>query len=385
MKVKTIIICIIATIIGIFFYTFYKLKISHDSYFYKNQLVWAIGNGDIAKIKKLINDGHDVNQISVWKPWGSSSYEGSDTPLTKACKRGNVEIVDTLIANGANVNIADGFGLLPIDRAVEFKSYEVLKLLLKKGSNTYSFGKEILLATNDETIIEIFLSFGVGRKLPHGELFYSCLEGRFQIVKWMLNNGVAVDSSPSFASKEFESECFPIHAAAKSGRIEIIEMLLQFGADINMKSKQKQYTPLMFVSNKAEVIDFMIENGADPTLVDIFGNNSLHKSIEASNTNLAIKLLSNTNLIDTQNNQQETPMHIALKLYGENQIKICKTIAEFNPNLKLVDANGRSPEKIISEIKNEKDKTFLKATFKLNQKRIYNNISQFRFAREGQK
>lgn len=366
MKVKTIIICIIATIIGIFFYTFYKLKISHDSYFYKNQLVWAIGNGDIAKIKKLINDGHDVNQISVWKPWGSSSYEGSDTPLTKACMSGNVEIVDTLIANGANVNMTDGFGLLPIDRAVEFKRYEVLKLLLKKGSNTYSFGKEILLATNDETIIEIFLSFGVGRKLPHGELFYSCLEGRFQIVKWMLNNGVPVDSSPSFASKEFESECFPIHAAAKSGRIEIIEMLLQFGADINMKSKQKQYTPLMFVSNKAEVIDFMIENGADPTLVDIFGNNSLHKSIEASNTNLAIKLLSNTNLIDTQNNQQETPMHIALKLFGENQIKICKTIAEFHPNLKLVDANGRSPEKIISEIKNEKDKTFLEDIFKLN-------------------
>ena len=68
-----------------------------------------------------------------------------------------------------------------------------------------------------------------------------------------------------------------IHAAAKSGNIEIIGLLLSQGFEVDSRD-EKCTTPLMTAANYSEqnAFELLIQNGADPSLKDIKGFSLLH-------------------------------------------------------------------------------------------------------------
>ncbi len=68
--------------------------IAQSSY---NPLVFAAENGDLNKVKELINSGTDIN----------SRDEKGYTALRRASAEGYIEIVKFLISKGAYVNVRD--------------------------------------------------------------------------------------------------------------------------------------------------------------------------------------------------------------------------------------------------------------------------------------
>ena len=64
-----------------------------------------------------------------------SSRDGS-TPLHQAVRNGHTEIVELLIANGADVNSKDEDGQTPLDWAIQFKESETIALIRKHGVKT---------------------------------------------------------------------------------------------------------------------------------------------------------------------------------------------------------------------------------------------------------
>ena len=85
----------------------------------------AAGEGDIEAVKQYLSAGADVNEKAV-------NWNGF-TPLHLAASmKGNKEIVELLIAKGADVNANSESGSTPLHGA---NNGEIVELLITKGSN----------------------------------------------------------------------------------------------------------------------------------------------------------------------------------------------------------------------------------------------------------
>jgi cytohesin len=84
----------------------------------------AIYLKDVAKARSLIESGADVNRRT---PYGT-------TPLDRAVIAGFKDIVELLIAKGANVNAKDNWDWTPLHSAV-YGHKDIVELLIAKGAN----------------------------------------------------------------------------------------------------------------------------------------------------------------------------------------------------------------------------------------------------------
>jgi len=94
-----------------------------------NAIHGAVNVGDIKLVKKLLDDGVDVNQQFVIP---DGSILGA-TPLHNASN--SKEIAELLISKGANVNAECDRGLTPLHEAAYIGSLSVVKLLIEKGAD----------------------------------------------------------------------------------------------------------------------------------------------------------------------------------------------------------------------------------------------------------
>ena len=83
--------------------------------------------GNIEAIKKHLDSGADVNV---------KNDEDGRTPLHYAVYKGHKEIVELLIANGADVNAKSEDGYTPLDVAIHLNGTENADLLRKHGGKS---------------------------------------------------------------------------------------------------------------------------------------------------------------------------------------------------------------------------------------------------------
>lgn len=91
----------------------------------------ASSKGDIATVKKLVNEGADVN----------ATDSSGRTALIEAAWGGYNEVVSFLIEKGANVNACDNAGCTALMRAAEEGHEAVVKTLAKSGADVNLCGK----------------------------------------------------------------------------------------------------------------------------------------------------------------------------------------------------------------------------------------------------
>ena len=90
--------------------------------------VWeAASKGNIEAVKRHLATGTDVDVKGGWMVI---------TPLHMAALNGHKEIVELLIAKGADVNAKAEDGETPLDATIEFRHPQITDLIRKHGGKT---------------------------------------------------------------------------------------------------------------------------------------------------------------------------------------------------------------------------------------------------------
>ena len=109
------------------------------------------------------------------------------------------------------------------------------------------------------------ISFADGRlALPDFPLLAAVKEGDIQKVKSILGDSVSTYSSDEINRKGHTGDT-PLSIAARDGNLEMVKLLVEHGATVDVGKETGERTPLMNASGQGhvEVVEFLIAKGAD--------------------------------------------------------------------------------------------------------------------------
>merc|ERR1712117_59424 len=124
-----------------------------------------------------------------------------------------------------------------------------------------------------------------------------------------------------------------LHAAAENGRLEMIPMLLEAGADISRATYDATFTPLHHALAKGhmEVARLLVEKGADVNVLNEGGcyGSSLHYSVYKNDVEFTKYLIGNGADGNAQDDEELSPLHVAARDgYGECVMLLVKAGAD---------------------------------------------------------
>ena len=164
-----------------------------------------------------------------------------DNPLLDAARRGEVEVVRSLLDGGADVNAARGDGLTALHAAAERGHLDVAKLLISAGA-------------------ELDAGTRIGRYTP---LHLAGRGGHGRVVGALVEAGADVNATTS------NTGVTPVHlAAAAVGGETSVATLLDHGADVNAREASSGQTPLMFAAayDRSAAVRMLLSRGADAAI-----------------------------------------------------------------------------------------------------------------------
>ena len=249
----------------------------NSNYYYSKKLVLAIREGNIIAVQQIIETKPTcINTYpSITSKWWHSAMNWRVCyPLNEACVTGNIDLIELLINNGADVNCNDGLTPLSITYSSKIDNwYEISQLLLQNGASLdytteYSGGKSSVLQDivhvrsgvalpgyKPESKEEVIKAFNYAiENINHNNvswmrvLQHSVSSDRIEIVKLLLDKKYCDvnDISVGMTALMF---------AARDSTPEMVQLLLDYGADKNIKSSdEKTAYDYAVQSNNTDII-----------------------------------------------------------------------------------------------------------------------------------
>lgn len=112
-------------------------------------------------------------------------------------------------------------------------------------------------------------------------------------------------------------------SAVETGDVEIFKILINNGADVNIKDA-KGKTPLHSVASKnnIEMAKFLLENKANANIQDKSGQTPLHYAVSNNNLEMTKLLLKNKVRVDIKDKSGKSPLHQAAFVKDIDMIKL---------------------------------------------------------------
>jgi ankyrin repeat protein len=216
-------------------------------------------------ITRLINAGANLDPIDIM----------GDTPLAIASWDGNMELIQLLIARGADVNGNSGKWGRPVHRAILKNNMDSLKALVEKGADLASchsnLGTPLQVACGQDSETEI-MEYLVEKKGadPNAEgatvrnvMLEACLRSEPKAILYLLNHGGLPSSRDCIGMPAIFAACF-----RSTDALPVIDELLKRGADISPNTRDKMGRTVLHcavASGRVEVVKRVLEK--EPTLL----------------------------------------------------------------------------------------------------------------------
>jgi len=275
------------------------------------RLVDAAAQEDLTALRTLLQQKADVNQRAT---------DGT-TALHWMVRAENMEMVEMLLAAGADVKAADRYGVTPLYLACTLGNVPMIERLLKAGAdpNASDQSGETLIMTathnGDTRAVEVLLANGAQVNVKQKDsgttpLMLAIRENQSAIVKLLLAHDAEVGAAtikgtkpprraadagggshgvgiirgglpPTGSQTPTTGAMTPLLYAARDGRLEIVRMLIDAGANIET-AEANNITPLQMAigNDNIAVAEYLLEKGANPNSADDYGRTPLWLAVE---------------------------------------------------------------------------------------------------------
>lgn len=269
---------------------------------------------------------------------------GCETPLIRACVRGNTALANLLIDNDADVEFEiEGRGPALI-QATRGGHMDLVVSLVGRGLNmelTNSLGRTAFITAcvwNHTKIAAFLLEKGANKTVICNEnttpLFWACRNGDLALLLKLL------DTSMDLITLRTKSDMTPLYASVYYNHLETAEFLLQNGADASIEATYFGKTPLLVAAHLGhlEMLHLLLSYGADLHALSDTEESALHCASWKGSSEMVEVILSlgvDPNLREAET--YYTALHIAAH-YGH--FEVADVLLEWSANLQ---ENGVTP------------------------------------------
>uniref|UniRef100_A0A0G4HBX3 Uncharacterized protein n=1 Tax=Chromera velia CCMP2878 TaxID=1169474 RepID=A0A0G4HBX3_9ALVE len=256
----------------------------------------ACAQSDEEMVKFLLGQGADAN----------SGDEKGRMALHVACGRGDKPIVELLLQHHARVKKTDFWKETPLYKAIARGHVPIVNLLLQKGADA-NFEGATLSNSSD------------GFRTP---LHVASAQGNLEIIELLLSWGGRVDAvddrkltplccAIEAASLEMEADALPVKNDPSEGRLDIVRLLVERGAEVSLQTKLKMCSTALRVAcsyANQEMVEFLLDEDTDPNLEDEKGRTAFHVACGRGDKAIVELLLSHDARADVVDVRGSTPL-----------------------------------------------------------------------------
>ncbi len=243
----------------------------------------SIRHGDLRSLAQALGSGADPNARQGGDPAICAAVMQGHTPLAIALLRagadpnetrgtggqsalwwaagnGDRELVDALLARGAEIDARDQWGANPLHQAASSGHVEVLRILIRRGADfvtPYHDGRTPLsfaIRSGSVPCVAALLDAGAdlqGKQGSFTPLALACFEGTTPMVKLLLERGAEADRSVDYHGLEGVT---PLMLAARAGKVKMVEALLSAGAKPGRRDRQGRNAAAHAHGKRAEAV-----------------------------------------------------------------------------------------------------------------------------------
>lgn len=201
--------------------------------------------GHCELIELLLDHGarHDV-----------SASHAQDFPLHLSARRGHSDAVAALIRRGANVNASNHLGVTPLLASAQQQNPEVIRFLAEAGADLEARAEcgtalQYVLFQGWRDVVEELVKHGANvnaEPIPHALLYFS------------------IRSADGWPLLESNEGARPLYLAVCGWPPEVVEYLLDHGAQINALSFGWSALHAAAVKPDRQMVELLLRRGADP-------------------------------------------------------------------------------------------------------------------------
>ncbi|KER22832.1 hypothetical protein T265_14770, partial [Opisthorchis viverrini] len=277
-------------------------------------------------VEVLLQRGANVNQTTL----------RNETALHLVARNNQVETAKVLLKHGAQVDAKTRDNQTPLHVAVRSHYRPMVALLLDAGADPNCSTKDsytaLHLATKEDSdeIVSALLKHGADSssktKKGYTPLHLAAKYGNLAIAHTLLEHANADPNSVG------HSGFAPVHVAAYYKQSSILQLLVDYGADIN-KTVKNGFTPLHLSAkrNNLECVRFLLEQGASVDARSRNGYTPLHLAAQDGHFDIVQTLVEHYGAIpDAAAKDGLTPLHLAVQ---EDKVPVAECLLNAGASL----------------------------------------------------
>lgn len=330
-------------------------------------------DGNASAILQYLNSGFKVDSPDAT----NQGY----TSLLYACENGHYVIVRLLLDKNANINLRSTAGRNPIivalynhpqhtdllhlliERKADFYAidnisgysafsyachegyYDIVKFMLSQSpsppsEDSASAGFFYACLNSFFDVATVVLESCQHLKLKEEELYiaitYALQKGHIEIFNLLIMKGIELNAVDKF------NQATMLHYACQNGQINIVQKLVEKGANVNLLTKDG-CSPVYYACEKGhyELVKYLMDAAkADVKTLTRDNNTTLHQACKQGLFDLVAVLMNNGVDIFQVNNNKSTALHYAAE---SSDTGIVKLLLDYGAKVNILDKDGASP------------------------------------------